>query len=167
MAVDDGLTDTPLLRETNARVRVALIGEGTQRARLPTQEADNSDGGPKSGAEPKPRCSGSAESTRRWRGSGPECFCRERQSHMWKREEGHSVVSLAEAGRGGRENGGGGLGPGPRGRREMGERGAQAHRSAARGEEMRPATGPGHRVRAASLSPNRRGWGTGDAAQRD
>jgi hypothetical protein len=84
---------------------------------------------------------------------------------MCKREEGHSAVSLAEAGRGGRENGGGGLGPVPRGRREMGERGAQTHRSAAQGEETRPAMAPGRWVRAAPLSPNRGvGRGTGDAA---
>jgi hypothetical protein len=43
--------DTLQLRGMNARVRAALIGEGTQRARLPTQEENRGGGGPKSGAE--------------------------------------------------------------------------------------------------------------------
>jgi hypothetical protein len=43
--------DTLQLRGMNARVRATLIGEGTQRARLPTQEENRGGGGPKSGAE--------------------------------------------------------------------------------------------------------------------
>jgi hypothetical protein len=92
LAIVDGLTDTLQLRGMNARLRAAIIREGTQRAWLPTQEADSGGGGSKSGAEPGPRCSGSAELVRRWRGSGPECFCGERWSRAWKREDGRSVA---------------------------------------------------------------------------
>jgi hypothetical protein len=100
LAVADGLTDTLQLRGMIAGVQSALIGESTQRVWFLTQEADNGDGGPKSGAEPGPWCWGSAEPARRWRGSGPECFCGERWPCAWKREEGHSVASRAKAGRG-------------------------------------------------------------------
>jgi hypothetical protein len=100
------LTDTLQLRGTNARVRAALIREGTQRAWLPTQEADIGGGGQKSGVELGPRCSGSSEPARRWRGSELECFCEERRSRMWKREEGRSAASRDEAGRGGERMGG-------------------------------------------------------------
>jgi hypothetical protein len=110
LVITDSLTDTMQLRGMNARVRAALIREGTQRAWLPTQEADIGGGGQKSGVELGPRCSGSGEPARRWRGSELECFCEERRSRMWKREEGRSAASRDEAGRGGERMGGSGAG---------------------------------------------------------
>jgi hypothetical protein len=138
----------------NARVRVTLIREGTQRARLPTQEADSGGGGPKSGVEPGPRCSGSAKPARRCIGSGLECFCGERRSRAWKMEEGRSAASRAEAGRG-RKREWGGPGLVQRGRREMAVRrgrrrcrrtgegsGARATRRSATDKRGRVSRGP-------------------------